>query len=484
MSGSAEDIDHNDDHDKARSQPDASPGVLGVHVGFGVHSSWDISPTLVADASSTIKESGSLDVVDSSHIHNEKDEEDSKNGEDAEAELVEIGVLLLSSLIFQRNKVEADAHSDNTTDDGDVEDDSDVTVGLHHLGVHSSSMWSNSEVLASSGAASFDMESTEEHSFLSRSFVSIEEDSSHGGSTEYVVILDKLTKRILVSFMRVDGINTESLGVAWGLNFRDDSHPWSLTISSSWVLSWISAWSTEHFDSEVDEIRSLVDGSPSTILGISGSRSGSGSWSSVRESVVSSISVTSFSTISWSSTGLKEEGRVWATVLSNSWVGSGTFEALTFGASNVVSSTGNIFVVSQGEGVLSHSGGTEVDASPVHSRKSRSSFDGINSTVSHRGWGSTGLVDSSLSVSSDTSWPVVEVQVLSVRSASGSGGGGSQVNDTSLGSVSIEICISWSHDTVHFSHLFTLFRTIFNNCPDRNDEEKAAGSESYSEKLL
>lgn len=281
LTGSTEDIDHDDDHDDGGSQPDASPGVLRVHVGFGVHSSWDISPSLVTDASGTFQESGSLDVVDSSHIHNKDDEEDSNNGEDDEAELVEVGVLFLSSTAIFRNEVETDAHSDNSADDRDVEDDSDVTVGIHHLGVHGSSMWSNSEVLASSGAASFDMESTEELSFLSRNFVSIVEDSTHGGSTEYVVILDKLTKRILISLMRVDAISTESLDVAWRLNFLDDSHPRSLTISSSWVLSWISAWSTEHLDTEVDEIRSLVDSSPSTILGISSSRSNSGSWSSV-----------------------------------------------------------------------------------------------------------------------------------------------------------------------------------------------------------
>jgi len=353
------------------------------------------------------------------------------------------------------------------------------------LVVHSGGNWGDSEVLTLGRAAHLDLVSTEELDLLVGGSPGSVEDGSHRSCAELSVVSDEFFESILISLDGVKVIGTEKKGVAWRSDLVDHGHPWSVTVARGGVLGWVLAWSSEHLDAEIDDVRGFVDDTPSTIHVVFGGSSSS--ISLVRDSVDVSIGGQSsgsgaFGSTGRSGTGGKLESREWTSVSSSSGRGSSTLETFAFGAGNVVGSARSVGAGSKFERVSLHSGGAEVDTSPVVGGELTFGGNGGGSGTDSGGW-DTGLVDGTFLVSDDTSWPDVEIKVLGVTT-SGGGGSGNNVHDTSGVPVSVEIGIGWGHDAVHGLLLGGGRITVFDDGPNGDAEEEDDHGESSSKQIL
>jgi hypothetical protein len=298
------------------------------------------------------------------------------------------------------------------------------------------------------------------------------------------VVSDEFLQSILISLDGVKGIGTEKKGVAWRSDLLDHSHPGSVTVARGGVLRGVLAWSSEHLDAEIDDVRGFVDDTPSTVhvVGDSGSsaiRVGDLVYSGTGGDSGSGATSGSSCRLGASS---KLESREWTSMSSSGRRGNGTLEALAFRAGNVVGTARGRHAGSELEGVGLHSGGAEVDTSPVVGGELASGGNGGSGGTNSGGW-DAGLVDGTRLVSDDTSWPDVEIEVLGVT-AGGGGSSGNDVDNTLGVPVSVEIGISWGHDTVHRGLLSGGRIAVFYDGPDGDAEEEDDHDESSSKQIL
>lgn len=113
------------------------------------------------------------------------------------------------------NEVSHNHKGDTTADARDVENSFNIAISGHHLVVHSSGNWGNSEVLTLGRAAHLDLVSTEELDLFGGGSPGSVEDGSHRSCGELSVVSDKFFQSILISLDGVKGIGTEKKGVAW-----------------------------------------------------------------------------------------------------------------------------------------------------------------------------------------------------------------------------------------------------------------------------
>jgi len=403
-----------------------------------------------------------------------------------------VEIFILLGVRSDEDEIESVAHDESTSKGSEPDEGSDGLVGSLHLLVHGTGGGTDFEGVAGFGAHVFDSVSGVEDSFVigtdaqSTSVGTVK--GTHGGGGQNLgVVSHEFFDRVGISGKSVGGIRTEGKGVA-EVTTLEDADPGTRSDSWGWALGWIDAWSTEHFDGHVNHVGGKFDSSPRTILLVFLG----GTTVSVRVGLVfgSGGGWKSGRALGFSGNGASGK------LPSGNWahfgdVGSlGWFKGGTRGGAFALR-TGDLWgSTDTGGGSAGHeswfgSSDAEHFTSPVVGGLWSVSWDGTGGQVSRGTSGSTLVVFTGSRVSLVISWPVVDIQFL--HSGVWAQGGLSDhldFDDTSIGSVFVEVRVGWGHGGVEIGHGGTFSIAILVDAPDGDDDQEAQGCKGSPEKVL